>query len=166
MNLAHLAHLLPARASIELDSTTPRRWVKVSGNITLEQLQAAFERVEVSILESSFHFPSDTAVLKALPPQPEVVKVPARGPEGKPFTVIAVSSNTNAFGLKSILLVSPDGEGWEILKSAYGSEPLPKRGDTVYQQGDRFVAGSHECSRRLAPTLPKNAQKLIKEAKQ
>lgn len=81
----------------------------------------------------------------------------------KSFTVIAVSSNTNSFGLKSIILVAEDGEAWEILKSAY-SEPLPKRGDTIKRAGGVFAIGC-ECPRRLADSFPAVAKKIIAEAK-
>jgi hypothetical protein len=81
----------------------------------------------------------------------------------KSFTVIAVSSNTNSFGLKSIILLAEDGEAWEILKSAY-SDPLPKRGDTIKRAGGVFAIGC-ECPRRLADSSPAVAKKIIAEAK-
>lgn len=81
----------------------------------------------------------------------------------KSFTVIAVSSNTNSFGLKSIILVAEDGEAWEILKSAY-SDPLPKRGDTIKRAGGVFAIGC-ECPRRLKDSSPAVAKKIIAEAK-
>lgn len=82
----------------------------------------------------------------------------------KEFTVVAVSSNTNSFGLKSILLLAPDGEGWEILKSPYNDGPL-RKGDVVTRTGDCFDCGTYECPRRLRDTSPKSAVKIIKEAK-
>jgi hypothetical protein len=82
---------------------------------------------------------------------------------GKSFTVIAVSSNTNSFGLKSIILVAEDGEAWEILKSAY-SDPLPKQGDTIKRAGGVFAIGC-ECPRRLSDSTPAVAKKIIAEAK-
>jgi hypothetical protein len=81
----------------------------------------------------------------------------------KSFTVIAVSSNTNSFGLKSIILVAEDGEAWEILKSAY-SDPLPKQGDTIKRAGGVFAIGC-ECPRRLSDSTPAVAKKIITEAK-
>jgi hypothetical protein len=81
------------------------------------------------------------------------------------FTVVAVSSNTNSFGYKSIILLNESGEGWEILKSAYGCEDLPKQGDVVNRVGDRFQCGSYQCPRRLEDAAPKVAAKILKEVK-
>jgi hypothetical protein len=82
-----------------------------------------------------------------------------------PFTVIFVSTNTNSFGLKSIIFLNKHGEGWEILKSAYSGDTLPKRGDVVNRIGDRFQCGSYECPCRLTDTSPKAAAKILKEVK-
>jgi hypothetical protein len=81
------------------------------------------------------------------------------------FTVISVSSNTNSFGFKSIFLLNEQGEGWEILKSAYSGDTLPKRGDAVKRVGDRFQCGSYECPRRRHDCPPALAKKVIKEAR-
>jgi len=63
----------------------------------------------------------------------------------KQFKVVAVSSNTNSFGYKQIVIVAADGEAWEILKQAYGSETLPKEGDVIDFQtdGKYIVPPSH-----------------------
>jgi hypothetical protein len=47
------------------------------------------------------------------------------------YTVIAVSKNTNAFGLKSLILLSPSGSGKQVLRSAYSGPELPHEGDEV-----------------------------------
>ena len=86
-------------------------------------------------------------------------------PKSKDFTVIAVSSNTNSFGLKSILLLAEDGEGWEILKSPYGGDELPKQGDTVQGVGDRFNCGTYECPRQLSTHTPKKSREIIAEVR-
>lgn len=85
-------------------------------------------------------------------------------PEDNSFTVIAVSNNTNAFGLKSILLLSPSGEGWKILKSPYGSEVLPQIGDVLERVNGRFP-GSYECPTKLPSVDAKTAAGLIKGIK-
>lgn len=80
------------------------------------------------------------------------------------FTVIAVSSNTNSFGYKSVILLSETGEGWEILKQAYGTEELPEQGDKIKRVGGRFEAGTYSSPRRLKDTTPKVAKKVIADA--
>lgn len=49
----------------------------------------------------------------------------------KVFKVAAVSENTNAFGLKGIMLVAEDGTTYQVAMSAYGSQPLWQVGETV-----------------------------------
>ena len=75
----------------------------------------------------------------------------------KQFTVVAVSSNTNAFGYKSVVCLAEDGEGFEGLVQAYGTDKVPVRGDVVLKTDPRWFAGV----RALAPTLPKNAKKVL-----
>lgn len=76
----------------------------------------------------------------------------------KSYTVIAVSSNTNSFGYKSILALAPDGTGIAILKQAYGIETLPVRGDTVTE------ADGYGPARPLPSVIPALAAKIIREA--
>lgn len=83
------------------------------------------------------------------------------------YTVVAVSSNTNSFGLHSILILSASGEGWELLKSS----DLPKAGDEFKFETlngtlvlPRFH--SYECPRQLPKIESKQATKLIKSIKQ
>lgn len=86
----------------------------------------------------------------------------------KQFTVITVSANANSFGLKSILILAADGEGWQLLQSAYGGTPLPEIGAVLDFESDgenlklpRFH--SYECPRKLQ-TLPKHrAAAILKE---
>lgn len=80
------------------------------------------------------------------------------------YTVIGVSSNTNSFGLKSIILLNEQGETWEILKSPYGGEELPEQGDTLDRVGGQFKT-QHEGSRRLKDNVPAVARKIISQAK-
>lgn len=79
------------------------------------------------------------------------------------YTVITVSSNTNAFGLKSVVLLSETGEGWTVLKSAYGSEPLPAIGAKVERVNGRFALGTYECPNQLPTVSPELARKVLKE---
>ncbi len=78
------------------------------------------------------------------------------------FIVIAVSSNTNSFGLKSILVLSPQGEGWELLKSPYSGDTLPKAGDALPFHPQDAYKHSCECPRQLPSVDGKTASKLIK----
>jgi len=85
------------------------------------------------------------------------------------FTIIAISKNTNAFGHREFLFLAPCGTGWRATRSLYGPGPQPKAGDTL--EFDTLQGPSSrrfetwECSARLAPTLPKNARKVIDEAR-
>lgn len=72
------------------------------------------------------------------------------------FRVVAVSDNTNSFGLRGIVTISEDGRGWEAAKSI---SPSHKQ----YQPGDEFTlpvngsgvpnweAGGFEIPRELTP---------------
>jgi hypothetical protein len=71
----------------------------------------------------------------------------------KTFKVIAVSSNTNSFGYKSIILVAADGTAWEILKQAYSTDTLPKSGDLIKIQTSKD--GTLQPSIDLAFTSPR-----------
>lgn len=83
------------------------------------------------------------------------------------LTVIAVSKNTNSFGLKSIILLSASGEGLELLKSS----DLPEAGSNIeidYVNGKPQLPKFHsyECPRQLPAISPKQASKIIKSIKQ
>lgn len=82
----------------------------------------------------------------------------------KEFTVIAVSANTNSFGLKSIIILAADGEAWQLLQSAYGTTPLPERGDVLSFKlaSVRPQFGStYECPAPLPPTPAAKAKKIL-----
>lgn len=49
----------------------------------------------------------------------------------KKFTVIAKSENTNNFGLRQFVLITKDGEGWKVLRSAYSGSPEWQEGEEV-----------------------------------
>ena len=82
------------------------------------------------------------------------------------FTVVAVSKNTNSFGLHSIIILAKDGTGWQLLKSS----DLPKAGDDLtfgivngHLVFPRFH--SYECPTELSKLEAKQAAKLIKSFK-
>jgi len=77
------------------------------------------------------------------------------------FTVIAVSKNTNSFGLKSLLLLSRSGSGCEILKSAYSGDPIPAEGTDVQLS----QLGCYECPRPLPALDATTASKIIRTVK-
>lgn len=72
------------------------------------------------------------------------------------LTIIAISSNTNAFGLRSHLLLSPDGRAWRALLSAYGSTSH-RIGDTLaftVSPDGQHVSRTGEAWERTAPLAP------------
>lgn len=82
------------------------------------------------------------------------------------LTVVAVSKNTNSFGLHSIICLAKDGTGWQLLKSS----DLPKAGDDLefevvngHLKFPRFH--SYECPTNLPQLEAKQASKLIKSIK-
>lgn len=78
------------------------------------------------------------------------------------YTVIAVSFNTNSFGLKSIVLLSDDGtQALSILKSPYAGDKLPSPGDDVTLN----QLGTYECPRHLPAVDPQTALKIIRTYK-
>lgn len=87
------------------------------------------------------------------------------------LTLIAVSSNTNSFGLRGHLFLSSDGRAWEACRSAYTSGSQYKRGDVL--EFDISPGGAHisqrletwESTRALPPVSPGQASKIIREAK-
>jgi hypothetical protein len=70
-------------------------------------------------------------------------------------TVVAVSSNTNSFGLKSVIFFRDDRRAFQGLQSAYGSQPLPFRG-----QRFAFLPAGLEC----VTELPRPSVKVFKLA--
>lgn len=79
-------------------------------------------------------------------------------PVPKAFTVITVSSNANSFGYKSVLCLAEDGEGFEGLVQAYGTDKVPARGDVVLKTDSRWYAGV----RALPAAKPADAKKILK----
>lgn len=71
--------------------------------------------------------------------------------------VIAVSSNHNSFGLRSMILISDNGQGWQAL----ANDLNVKAKGTVFEiPEDQSVSTflclqSFECTRRLDPDPPR-----------
>lgn len=82
-------------------------------------------------------------------------------PVVKNFTVVTVSSNANSFGYKSVLCLAEDGEGFEGLVQAYGTDKVPARGDVVLKTDPRWYAGVRE----LPAAKPDRAAKILKSIK-
>lgn len=79
------------------------------------------------------------------------------------FKVVTVSSNTNSFGLHGVVLMSKDGEAYEVGISTLGA---PKQGRTVnvdFMGGDmpmKIDGYTCEIPRKL-PTPPANVLKEV-----
>lgn len=69
---------------------------------------------------------------------------------GKEFRVATISSNTNSFGLKQMIIIARDGEAYCTHKTA---QFAPSKGDSIYfeadivngQVGRKYIAG-HEMT--------------------
>lgn len=79
------------------------------------------------------------------------------------FTVVAVSTNTNSFGLKSIMCLAPSGEGLQLLQSANGGSPVPVRGDQLELDPLSLPRGIYECPRKLDNVEPALAAGILAE---
>lgn len=82
------------------------------------------------------------------------------------LTVVAVSKNTNSFGLYSIICLARNGRGWNLLKSGN----LPKAGedlDVKIEDGELVFPRFHsyECPRELPQISQTQATKLINSIK-
>ncbi len=77
--------------------------------------------------------------------------------EGKLFKVVAVSSNTNSFGLHGVIMIAQDGEAW---KAAHGQLQLPKQGDTLRIDPTAWGASGFEIPEKL----PQPPAEVIAEA--
>lgn len=75
-------------------------------------------------------------------------------------TVITVSSNTNSFGYKSVIVMSKEGEAKQLLLQAYGTDTVPRKGDDVDTSDPKFAHSSE-----LPGILPSLAKQLIKKIK-
>lgn len=76
----------------------------------------------------------------------------------KPFKVVTVSSNTNSFGLRGMVLMAEDGEAWEVgvsniyEKSKNATIYLP-----VVDGKTEVPCGHFQCEiPRQLPKAPKN----------
>lgn len=70
------------------------------------------------------------------------------------YKVVSVSSNTNSFGLRGVVLMSRQGDAWEIGASSHGSRAVPSQGSIVSVPVDHsglpdFSAKGWEIPRRL-----------------
>ncbi len=63
------------------------------------------------------------------------------------FKVASVSSNANSFGLIGMILISRNGEAWEV---AANSLNVKKKGDIIELSADNFAAKGFEIPRELA----------------
>lgn len=61
----------------------------------------------------------------------------------KEFTVLGISANADSFGHKSVICLSEDGEGFEGLVQAYGTDKVPVRGDVVRKDDPRWHCPPH-----------------------
>lgn len=86
-----------------------------------------------------------------------------------PFKIVAVSSNTNSFGLNQIVLVSRTGEGWAVCKSLYIPEERQRwsHGNVINVPTDETLTDRDwhllgvEIPRRLSPDAPPKALREI-----
>ena len=85
-----------------------------------------------------------------------------------PFTIVAISKNTNRFGHREFIFLAACGTGWRALRSIHGEQP--HEGDTLGFDpllGPASRRGeSWECSAPLAPVPGKFAARVIREARQ
>lgn len=77
------------------------------------------------------------------------------------FTVVAVSTNTNSFGYKSVVVLREDGTGYKLLVQAYGTDKVPERKDKVDLREPRFY-GAPEALKVITPA---QAKKILAEIK-
>ena len=77
------------------------------------------------------------------------------------YTVVSVSSNTNSFGYKSVVVLREDGTGYKLLVQAYGTDEVPKRGDKVDPKEPRFFG----APATLKTFTPGQANKILAEIK-
>lgn len=79
----------------------------------------------------------------------------------KTFTVVAVSSNANSFGYKSVLCLADDGEGFQFLVQAYGTDKVPAQGDVVRKDESRWYGAPHPLKKITA----EQAKKILADLK-
>lgn len=91
----------------------------------------------------------------------EIHEAGVEKPAAKNFTVVAVSTNATSFGYKSVLCLAEDGEGFEGLVQAYGTDKVPAQGDVVTKADSRWYASVWA----LRATKPADAKKILKSIK-
>lgn len=69
----------------------------------------------------------------------------------KEFKVLTISGNTNAFGLRGVVMIAKDGEAWQV-----GSNDLnlPEKGQVIRITDDNFAIHGFEIPERLSPKAP------------
>lgn len=80
--------------------------------------------------------------------------------KGKPFKIVAVSSNQNSFGLTGMVLVGRDGEGWEVGASHLH---MKKVGDVVLVTGNRACRNFARLGYEIPRQLPKAPTGVVKQ---
>ena len=77
--------------------------------------------------------------------------------------VVALSSNRNSFGLRGMVLVTSNGQGWEVAANNINERPVGSIFNVPQDDaGEPIFAGlGFEIPRRLDPDPP---AKLVKEA--
>jgi len=76
-------------------------------------------------------------------------------PAAKNFTVVAVSTNTNSFGYRCVLCLAEDGEGFQFLVQAYGTDKVPAQGDVVTKADSRWYGAPHPLKKIAAEQAKK-----------
>lgn len=85
----------------------------------------------------------------------EIHEAGVEKPAAKNFTVVAVSTNANSFGYKSVLCLAEDGEGFEGLVQAYGTDKVPAQGDVVRKDESRWYGAPHPLKKIAAEQAKK-----------
>jgi hypothetical protein len=86
-----------------------------------------------------------------------------------PFTIVAISKNTNRFGHREFIFLAPCGTSWRATHSIHGEQP--HEGDTLGfdpvlgPASRRGEFGTWECSALVAPVPTKFAARIIREAR-
>ena len=89
---------------------------------------------------------------------------PAPTPAEKEFTVIVVSSNTDAFGHRNHICLAGDGEGVQFTASAYDCRRQYKRGESIRMSEVRASGREVVMGAPLPKVPPSRAQEIIEEA--
>jgi len=85
----------------------------------------------------------------------------------KEFKVVAVSSNTNSFGLRGVVLVAKDGEAWQ---GGVSHLYVPKQGDIIRlifrekSQGELEAYPQFPFNCEIPERLPDAPAEVVKEA--